>query len=56
MIKRLIREESGQSAVEYAMMVGMLGIGLFAAAQVITEVESGLFESQHKALSDWKAP
>jgi Flp pilus assembly pilin Flp len=55
-IRRLIEEESGQGAVEYALIGGTIALGLFAAAQMLTQIQGQLFKSQEKALSDWRAP
>lgn len=56
MISRLISEEGGQSAAEYALIAAALVLGLFAAATGLIRLQGGLYRNQHEALQNWRAP
>lgn len=55
-IGRLVGDESGQAAVEYALITAALLLGLFAAATGLKELLGGVYQGQQRALSDWRAP
>jgi Flp pilus assembly pilin Flp len=56
MIARLIRDEDGQAATEYALIAGALVAGLYAAAQGLRFLQGQVYDNQHQALREWKAP
>lgn len=56
MIARLIHEEDGQAATEYALIAAVLMAGLFAAAQGLRALQGQVYDNQHQALREWRAP
>ena len=56
MIGRLINGEDGQAAIEYAMIASALMIAVFVAAKALTGLQGAVYDNQHKALKEWRAP
>jgi Flp pilus assembly pilin Flp len=56
MIARLIKDEYGQAATEYALIASALMIGLFVAAKVLMGLQGQVYNNQHQALKEWRAP
>lgn len=56
MIKRLIREERGQAAVEYALLALALIVGLYGATTGLIKLQGAMYKNQHQALQQWQAP
>jgi Flp pilus assembly pilin Flp len=56
MLWRLLAEERGQSLVEYGLIAAALLACLVVAGNGIMAVQKGAYESQHKALQNWRAP
>ena len=56
MLKQLIKGESGQAAVEYGLIAAALVACLVVAGNGIIAVQKGAYESQHRALQNWRAP
>jgi Flp pilus assembly pilin Flp len=56
MIRRLLAEERGQSLVEYGLIAAALLACLVVAGNGIMAAQKGAYESQHRALQNWRAP
>ena len=56
MWKRLFHDESGQAATEYGLIAAALVVGLFVTAQGLRFLQGQVYDSQHSALREWKAP
>lgn len=56
MIGRLINGEDGQAAIEYALIASALMIAVFVAAKTLTGLQGAVYDNQHKALKEWRAP
>lgn len=56
MIARLINDESGQAASEYALIAAALVVGLFVTAKGLLALQGRVYDNQHEALKAWKAP
>ncbi|MDB5096004.1 MAG: hypothetical protein JWM80_425 [Cyanobacteria bacterium RYN_339] len=55
-MKRLLAGEEGQAAVEYGLIAAALVACLVVAGNGIMAVQKGAYESQHRALQNWRAP
>ena len=56
MIRRLLRGEDGQAAAEYGLIAAALVVGLFVACQGLRALQGQVYDNQHTALREWKAP
>jgi Flp pilus assembly pilin Flp len=55
-LRRFCADESGQGAVEYALIAGAMVFALFAAASAIKAAQAAAFKTQHEGLKTWRAP
>jgi Flp pilus assembly pilin Flp len=55
-LRRLIADESGSTAVEYGLIVGVFVLCLFGVATALKEAQAAAFRGQHDRLKRWQAP
>ncbi|MEB3284971.1 MAG: hypothetical protein VKN33_06775 [Candidatus Sericytochromatia bacterium] len=55
-LRRMIQEESGSAAVEYALLTGAFVLCLFGAAAALKNAQAAAFRAQHEGLKRWRAP
>ena len=48
---RFLKDESGATAIEYALLAGLIGVGIVAAAGTLEDAISGLFTRLGTALN-----
>ncbi len=56
LVRRLIADESGMAAAEYALIVGVFVLCLFGVATALREAQAAAFKGQHDRLKQWRAP
>jgi Flp pilus assembly pilin Flp len=56
MIRRLIRDESGQAMAEYGLIAGAVALGLYVTCQGLRVLQGQVYDHQHSALREWKSP
>ncbi len=52
----LREDEGGQALVEYGLIAAALIVCLVAAGGGIQQAQKAVYNSQHRALQDWRAP
>lgn len=55
-LRRLIADESGMTAMEYGLIVGVFVLCLFGVATALREAQTAAYKGQHEKLKQWRAP
>lgn len=50
-IKSLLKDEQGATAVEYALVIGLISVGIIAGARTLGTTVQGMFDQINTALS-----
>nr|WP_321454537.1 Flp family type IVb pilin [uncultured Cohaesibacter sp.] len=51
-----LKDDSGATAIEYALLAGLIGVGIVAAATTLSSAITGLFEKISTALGNVTVP